>query len=62
MTVALQPFLALFLPNDAATARDIWMSYIASLISAYVKLRFFPFTLSAGDLRFMADTSYIHFQ
>lgn len=42
MTVALQHFLALFLPNDAARARDIWVSYIASLISAYAKLSFFP--------------------
>lgn len=62
MTVALQHFLALsFLPNDAARARDIWMSYIASLISAYAKLSFFSLSLSAGDLRFMGDTSYIHF-
>lgn len=46
MTVALQNFLALFLPNDAARARDIWMSYIASLISAYAKLSFFSLSLS----------------
>lgn len=58
MTVALQHLLAL--TNDAARARDIWMSYIASLISAYAKLSFFP-PLSVGDLRFMANTSYIHF-
>lgn len=49
-----------FLPNDAARAKDIWMSYIASLISAYAKLSFFCLSLSAGDLRFMGNTSYIH--
>lgn len=51
MTVASQCFLALFLPNDTARARDIWMSYIASLISAYAKLSFFPppFSLSLSQ-------------
>ncbi len=50
MTVTVQHFLALFLPNDAATARDIWMSYIASLISAYVKLSFFSLSLSLLEI------------
>lgn len=51
MTVALQNFLALFLPNDAARARDIWMSYIASLISAYAKLSLFFSCLSLSLCR-----------
>lgn len=38
MTVPLQHFLAFFLPNDAARVRDIRVSYVASLISAYAKL------------------------
>lgn len=42
MIVPLQHFLAFFLPNDAARVRDIWMSYIARLISAYAKLSLPP--------------------
>lgn len=65
MTVPLQHFLAFFLPNDAARVRDIRVSYVASLISAYAKLSNPPPTpslsLYAGDLCFMANTSYIHF-
>lgn len=58
---ALAALLAFFPPNDAARVGDIWMSYIASLISAYAKLRFPSLRHSARDLCFMANTSDIHF-
>lgn len=44
-SVSALPWL-FFPPNEAAPARDSWMSYIASLIPAYAKLRFSLFLLS----------------
>lgn len=44
-SVSALPWLS-FPPNEAAPARDSWMSYIASLIPAYAKLRFSLFLLS----------------
>lgn len=56
------------LSNEAATARDSWMSYIASLIPAYAKRSFTLLSSSSlspsrsgGDLLFLDDASYINF-
>lgn len=53
------------LSNEAATANDSWMSYIASLIPAYAKRSFTLLSSLSislcGDLHFLDDTSYINF-
>lgn len=56
------------LSNEAATARDSWMSYIASLIPAYAKRSFTLLSSSSlspsrsgGDLHFLDDASYSNF-